>query len=212
MAGTDPFLRSLHAFQRDFASMVSSSVLSAQKTVRWTEPDAEPGEIPTTPQPRSLISPGIGPTVSLLQYLRCTTTPVSNLNGRPQRHPEEMSSVTSTSTSQTSFPTNQTHPPDSASVSSPVSPLCLHPTAVGLPFTLGTEIVMTLCGETMTYDLAGLEDDPQVIVHLLKATLSERGNWMTVGAYYRRKGKPAAALSVMTSMMEGESALGLSFL
>ena len=62
---------------------------------------------------------------------------------------------------------------------------------------------MSLCGEIITYDLDALEEDPRVIIHLLKATSSERGNWMTVGGQYRRKGNPSAALAVITAMIEG---------
>ena len=63
---------------------------------------------------------------------------------------------------------------------------------------------MSLFGEPITYDLEQLESDPTVIIKLLKVTASERGNWMTVGGQYRRNGNPAAALAVVTEMVEGE--------
>jgi hypothetical protein len=63
---------------------------------------------------------------------------------------------------------------------------------------------MFLCGESITYDLEALETDPQAIIALLKATASERGSWMIVAGQYRRKGNPSAALTVMTTMIEGQ--------
>jgi hypothetical protein len=62
---------------------------------------------------------------------------------------------------------------------------------------------MSLCGETIIYDLEALEDDPKAVITLLKATSSERGNWMIVAGQYRRKGNPSAAITVVTTMIEG---------
>lgn len=62
---------------------------------------------------------------------------------------------------------------------------------------------MTLCGELISYDLETLEDDPRAIVDLLKATSSERDKWITVGCHYRRKGNFTAAISVVSTMIQG---------
>jgi hypothetical protein len=83
-------------------------------------------------------------------------------------------------------------------------PLRVHHASAALPFSLNTQIVMSLCGEIVTYDLKELEDDPRAIIHLLKVTQSERGNWITVGAQYRRNGNPSAARTVVTTMIEGK--------
>ncbi|KAF8210401.1 hypothetical protein K438DRAFT_1809618 [Mycena galopus ATCC 62051] len=63
-------------------------------------------------------------------------------------------------------------------------------------------ILMRLYGEPITLDLPALADDPPTVIQLLKITLSERGNWLIVGAYYRRIGNPAAAIAVVTAMIE----------
>jgi hypothetical protein len=62
---------------------------------------------------------------------------------------------------------------------------------------------MRLCGENITLDLPSLAGNPATVIELLKVTLSERGNWLIVAAYYRRTGNPAAAVLVVTAMLEG---------
>jgi hypothetical protein len=74
----------------------------------------------------------------------------------------------------------------------------------GPSFTLDTGLVMTLCGELISYNLESLEDDPKAIINLLKITSSERDKWMVVACHYRRKGKFEAAILVVTSMVEGK--------
>ena len=67
-----------------------------------------------------------------------------------------------------------------------------------------TRVSMILCGEVITYDLQSSESDPRVVIELLKATKSERANYMIVAAYYRRTGDPQGAKDVLLSMIEGE--------
>ncbi|KAG6858288.1 hypothetical protein C0993_006073, partial [Termitomyces sp. T159_Od127] len=62
-------------------------------------------------------------------------------------------------------------------------------------------ICFSFFGEDFTYDLNTLDKDPRSVIELLKATESERGNWMMVGAHYRRAGNPSAAISVMEALI-----------
>ncbi|KAF9066147.1 hypothetical protein BDP27DRAFT_1331031 [Rhodocollybia butyracea] len=62
--------------------------------------------------------------------------------------------------------------------------------------------LLCLSGEVFSYDLKNLQPDPREIVDLLKCTGSERGNWMIVGASYRRQGNPRAAIIVLKAMLE----------
>lgn len=75
----------------------------------------------------------------------------------------------------------------------------------GPSFTLKSQLVMSLCDVLISYDLNELEDDPKVIIDLLKATDSERDKWIMVGCHYRRKGNTGAALAVITTMIEGKT-------
>ncbi|TFY83004.1 hypothetical protein EWM64_g999 [Hericium alpestre] len=95
---------------------------------------------------------------------------------------------------------------------SPVSPLQLHGSghrpysagslvASGLP-ALQTNLVLSLCGETICYDLQTLEENPKAIISLLKTTASERDKWMVVGGFYRRMGNAKAAIAVVSTMLE----------
>ncbi|KAF9024843.1 hypothetical protein BDZ89DRAFT_1068780 [Hymenopellis radicata] len=65
-----------------------------------------------------------------------------------------------------------------------------------------TTITLQLCGESFSYTLKSLSPDPLEIIQLLRLTTSERGNWILVGAYYRRSGNTPAAVKVMTAMLE----------
>ncbi|KAG6813557.1 hypothetical protein H0H92_009949 [Tricholoma furcatifolium] len=69
-------------------------------------------------------------------------------------------------------------------------------------------ISFSFCGEDFSYDLDTLENDPNAIIALLKATLSERGNWMAVGARYRRSGNAKAAISVIDNFISFMTAQG----
>ncbi|KAH9083404.1 hypothetical protein EDB83DRAFT_10314 [Lactarius deliciosus] len=66
---------------------------------------------------------------------------------------------------------------------------------------------VTLCGQRITFDLEGLDVNPRI--ELLRATSSDRDKWMTVGAFYRRKGNTHAALIVVATMVKVLSDLGL---
>ncbi|KAA1472853.1 hypothetical protein DENSPDRAFT_208771 [Dentipellis sp. KUC8613] len=70
----------------------------------------------------------------------------------------------------------------------------------GLP-NLQSTLVLSLCGESIGYDLDTLDDDTEAIINLLTITNSDREKWMTVGASYRRKGKFAAAAAVVSAMI-----------
>jgi hypothetical protein len=80
-------------------------------------------------------------------------------------------------------------------------------TLVNPPFSLNTRLLLCFHGEIITYDLKALDSDTRPVIELLKITDSERGNWMTVGAYYRRSGHIRAAMSVIQTMIEGNWAL-----
>ncbi|KAF9012440.1 hypothetical protein BDQ17DRAFT_1343895 [Cyathus striatus] len=75
-----------------------------------------------------------------------------------------------------------------------------------LPYTIETRITMNLMGQAIVCDLQEMKTDPRGLIELLKVTSSERGVWMTVGAYYRRVGNPLAAISVMNGLLELMSA------
>jgi hypothetical protein len=90
----------------------------------------------------------------------------------------------------------------------PVSPTRLLPDESGTLFSLETWMVTSLCGERVTFDLKN--EDPEVIVKLLKVTSSERGNWMLAGCHYRRKGNVVRAVNIISTMLEGESWLILT--
>ena len=79
-----------------------------------------------------------------------------------------------------------------------------YPGTVALPFSLDKKIALSICGQVVTYNLDELEDDPRTIIGLLKLVSSERGNWMVVAAHYRRNKNPAAALAVVTAMVQGK--------
>ena len=73
----------------------------------------------------------------------------------------------------------------------------------GLP-PIQTLLPMTLRGQPINFDLQTLDDDPRSIIELLSATSSDRDKWMIVGAFYRRTGNIHAALTVVTTMVQGE--------
>ncbi|KAK7005624.1 40S ribosomal protein [Favolaschia claudopus] len=77
------------------------------------------------------------------------------------------------------------------------------PFSVANPFPcIQSHILMRLCGENISLDLRSLADNAATVIELLNATLSERGNWLIVGAYYRRSGDPVSAITVITGMLE----------
>ncbi|KAI0305775.1 hypothetical protein B0F90DRAFT_1701065 [Multifurca ochricompacta] len=78
----------------------------------------------------------------------------------------------------------------------------------GLP-PLRNLLGISLCGQSITFDLETLDNDPNSIIELLSATSSDRDKWMIVGAFYRRKGNIHAALTVVTTMVKVLTDLGL---
>lgn len=133
----------------------------------------------------------------LLQALKFSDTPVS----RPSASPAgaEIRNVSSNVTlPPRSFPAAL--PSLAASSASAVNPFpCIE-----------SHILMRLCGENITLDLRSLAGDPGSVIELLKVTASERGNWLIVGAYYRRIGNPGGAKAVVTAMLEGVDAFMLA--
>ncbi|KAJ3887697.1 hypothetical protein GG344DRAFT_9836, partial [Lentinula edodes] len=75
---------------------------------------------------------------------------------------------------------------------------------------LTTHIRLCLRGELFSYNLSNLQSDPRKIIELLQSTGSECGNWMTVGACYRRQGNPHAAIAVIQSVVEVMARYGVS--
>ncbi|KAJ8077321.1 hypothetical protein PM082_001751 [Marasmius tenuissimus] len=61
---------------------------------------------------------------------------------------------------------------------------------------------MSLSGVSFSYDLGAIKSDPHEVIELLKVASSERGNWIHVAAYYRRRANPRAAIAVITAMLE----------
>lgn len=64
-------------------------------------------------------------------------------------------------------------------------------------------VILSLCDESISCDLDSLEEDPKGIISLLKMCSCERDKWMVVAADYRRRGNCAAAITVVTAMVEG---------
>ncbi|KAL0575061.1 hypothetical protein V5O48_006906 [Marasmius crinis-equi] len=80
--------------------------------------------------------------------------------------------------------------------------LCNESRHPSLPIFADT-ITMSLSGVSLSYSLGAITSDPSEVIELLKATSSERGNWIHVAAHYRRKSNPRAALSVVEAMLKG---------
>ncbi|PPQ93790.1 hypothetical protein CVT25_013499 [Psilocybe cyanescens] len=79
------------------------------------------------------------------------------------------------------------------------------------PLVCQSHISLTLCGEIITYDLESMPSNPRIVIELLKATKSERGNYMITGAFYRRMGHPGSAKAVLMSMLEEFSTRRVDF-
>ncbi|KAM6502472.1 hypothetical protein JOM56_002449 [Amanita muscaria] len=69
-------------------------------------------------------------------------------------------------------------------------------------FSMDTKIELKVAGEKFMYDLKKLEDDPKAIIGLLKLASAERGHWMIVAAFYRRRGNAQAATKLMKELLE----------
>ncbi|KAJ7251556.1 hypothetical protein B0H12DRAFT_1119582 [Mycena haematopus] len=153
-------------------------------------------ETPDIKENDTLSSP-VPETGFLLQSLKSSGTPVSQPSDpradivEPSlSHNDAMLAATSPVAVSRSFPTHLSSPaPSSSSAANPFP--CIE-----------KRILMRLCGENITLDLSSFAGDPSTVIELLKVTLSERGNWLIVGAYYRRTGNPAAAITVVTAMLE----------
>lgn len=81
-----------------------------------------------------------------------------------------------------------------------VSSIDAAPSTSAFPLSFSNTITMSLSGGAITFDLQELQQDPQVIIDILKLTQSERGNWMIVAANYRRSSNTPAAVSVLDAM------------
>uniref|UniRef100_A0A0W0FH59 Uncharacterized protein n=1 Tax=Moniliophthora roreri TaxID=221103 RepID=A0A0W0FH59_MONRR len=97
-------------------------------------------------------------------------------------------------------PTPQTNPG--------TQPGCVSGKVVAYPNISVDCITMSLSGILFSYNLNNLKSDPHEITELLRATSSEYGNWIVVGAFYRRKGLPHAAISVIQTMLQGLASSG----
>ncbi|KAG7098695.1 hypothetical protein E1B28_000608 [Marasmius oreades] len=85
--------------------------------------------------------------------------------------------------------------------STPTISLSIHSAFPSMP-TLTDSVTMSLSGVVFSYNLGSMKTDPHEITELLKATSSERGNWILVAAYYRRNSNPRAAIFVINSLLE----------
>ncbi|KAJ6499175.1 hypothetical protein C8R45DRAFT_1126457 [Mycena sanguinolenta] len=149
----------------------------------------------------SLSSP-VPETGLLLRTLKSAGTLVSQqLSGPPADIVENLSTFRNDAVQAATTPPV---PASSRSVPHPSLPAPSSTPSAANPFPcIENRILMRLCGENITLDLSSLAGDPSTVIELLKVTLSERGNWLIVGAYYRRTGNPAAAIAVVTAMLEG---------
>ncbi|KAJ7497420.1 hypothetical protein FB451DRAFT_231744 [Mycena latifolia] len=137
----------------------------------------------------SLDSSYVPETGLFLQTLKSSDTPISSSSG-PQVDPNDRNNPSNATSVPPSFPAAP--PPSTSSVSPAVNPFpCID-----------NLIRLRLCGENITLDLRSLAGDPAAVIELLKATASERGNWLIVGAYYRRTGNYGGAKAVVTAMLQ----------
>ncbi|KAJ6500017.1 hypothetical protein C8R47DRAFT_275833 [Mycena vitilis] len=127
----------------------------------------------------------------LLHALKSSFTPVSHRSG-PQADSVEIQPTCS----------NVPLLPPAPSVAFPSSSVSSSSPAATPSPCIDNCIIMRLCGENITLDLRSVGGNPATIIELLKATSSERANWLIVGAYYRRTGNPVGARAVVTAMFE----------
>ncbi|CCM03312.1 uncharacterized protein FIBRA_05440 [Fibroporia radiculosa] len=74
-----------------------------------------------------------------------------------------------------------------------------------LPQSISPSIILTFQGERVNCELNALEDDPEGIIAVLKATAArsgERDKWMIVAGHYRSRGNISAALAVVEAMID----------
>ncbi|KAJ6625511.1 hypothetical protein B0H10DRAFT_2001650 [Mycena sp. CBHHK59/15] len=135
-----------------------------------------------------------------LKVLRSSNAPISNFSGGlkldadtyPISSAVPVSSASALAPSLTS-PSSDLVP----AISSAASPPAVNPFPC-----MENRILTRLFGENVTLDLQSLAANPATVIELLKLTASERGNWILVGAYYRRTGNPHGAKEVVTAMLE----------
>ncbi|KAI9068069.1 hypothetical protein FKP32DRAFT_1672547 [Trametes sanguinea] len=80
------------------------------------------------------------------------------------------------------------------------------------PSTRDGNVHLSFHGETVPVALDNLDDSPEDIITVLRATANqphERGKWMLVGAHYRTQGNIVAALAVMDAMIEVMLSVGM---
>jgi hypothetical protein len=145
-------------------------------------------------------------------------TPLNSLTPQPQLQMHPGSSCRGDETGKGTPP--PTPSPLSPSLArSPLLPASLNasdshvtktPTStLGSDFTFDNRITMTICGETIAVDLHTLDSNPTAIIALLTAANTERGNWITVGCFYRRRQNPQAAIAVISALLEGSNAFSV---
>jgi hypothetical protein len=186
---------------------------------------ASPGDLDTTASPLSIFSPLSIPQRPLPSPTAALSVPLTEqlkpcrMSISTRCAPRDGSSIPPTASLRSPPPrlpllisTSKVPAPTPNQLPTPVSPTRPLPSVSEMLFSLETRLEMSLCGEPIVYDLKTLEDDPQAIIDLLKVTASERGSWMIVACHYRRKFKVAAAISVMTSMLEGATVSLQSFI
>lgn len=66
-------------------------------------------------------------------------------------------------------------------------------------------IMLKLSGVSFVYKLCDLPDNPREAIDLLTLASVQHGDWMTVGAYYRRTGNLDAALEVVSHFARSPS-------
>lgn len=147
---------------------------------------------PATQSSTGLARPSTGP---FMQFLNSSRTLISNPR-KNSRRPNHLEFAASAPYSAPSISNSPPKIPASVSVDMSNGPY-------GSFFTLQSCITLGLSGQIITYNLESLDSDPRGIIALLKNTSSERGNWMVVAAYYRRKGNARAAIHVATAMLSG---------
>jgi hypothetical protein len=156
-----------------------------------------------------LCTSALSPQSGFLKSLKSVQSRFSNPSDDvTNKQLQPISDIASNTTSLTFSTPCAPHVSTRSSLSAYVQPpLCTPGSLINPSFSLNTPLSLCFHGEMITYDLKALDSDTRPIIELLKITDSERGNWMTVGAYYRRSGNARAAMTVIQTMIEGNWAL-----
>lgn len=167
-------------------------------------------------------TPALSPPAGFLKSLKSLksvpsrfVTPITH-NSNPPYEATSKQQPISDGTSKTTFLSSASVAPRASTRSGPST--CLQPPACTPgPSTLidqysfpDARLSLYFHGEAITYDLKALDSDTRPIIELLRITNSERGNWMIVGAFYRRSGDPRAAMAVIQTMVEAMTGHGVS--